>query len=255
MQAPAEASAATAVTTERNVRVASYNIHRCIGSDSRANAARIAQVVRELDCDLIALQEVDNQPGPHVESMQLDYLAHATDMQAIAGHTILRHEGHYGNALLTRCQILDVRRHDFSFRHYEPRGAIEAQLQCGAEVLHIIVTHLGLHAVERRHQFRALLDLINNIPEHRTTIVAGDMNEWLPWSRAVRRMNSLCGTSQARATFPAWCPILALDRIWTRAPATVTKTDAWRSSLAKQASDHLPLLATVELANRTVIRR
>ena len=46
--------------------LASYNIHRCIGSDGRYEPARIRDVLRALDADLVALQEVEvfrDDPG------------------------------------------------------------------------------------------------------------------------------------------------------------------------------------------------
>lgn len=85
----------------RSFSVASYNIHQCVGTDGRRDAERIAAVIRDLDCDAIGLQEVDSRAGPHADSMQLGYLACATGMDALAGPTILRHDGDYGNALLS----------------------------------------------------------------------------------------------------------------------------------------------------------
>lgn len=91
--------------------MASYNIHQCMGMDRRRDAWRTATVIRDLDCDAIGLQGVDSRAGSHADSMQLEYLARATGMEALAGPTILRHDGDYGNALLTRRPVLAVRRH------------------------------------------------------------------------------------------------------------------------------------------------
>jgi endonuclease/exonuclease/phosphatase family metal-dependent hydrolase len=41
------------------LRIASYNVHRAIGGDRRTDPQRILKVVRELDADVIALQEVE----------------------------------------------------------------------------------------------------------------------------------------------------------------------------------------------------
>lgn len=227
------------------LRIASYNIHRCVGSDYRCDPARTAKVLQQIDCDIIALQEVDNRASARADSMQLDYLAHLTGMQSIAGQTILRHEGHYGNALLTRREILGVRRHDFSYRGYEPRGALDVDLACAFGALRLIVTHLGLRAAERRHQIKFLMELIDDTPAERMVVVAGDMNEWLPWSRAVRWMNTLCGSAPARPSFPAWRPLLSLDRIWARGPHSITTMQALRTPLTRIASDHLPVIASI----------
>ena len=69
--------------------IASYNIHSGVGLDRRCNSARIARVLKELDCDIYALQEVDNQPGEHEESLQLEHFARALDMTAVPGLRIV----------------------------------------------------------------------------------------------------------------------------------------------------------------------
>ena len=134
--------------------IASYNIHRCVGTDFRQNAPRVADVLRELDCDTIGLQEVDNQPGPRSESMQLQFLADALGMRSIAGNTLRRQDGHYGNALLTRRPVLSSRLHDISHAGHEPRGIIDAMLDVDGIAVRIITTHLGLWPAERRAQAR-----------------------------------------------------------------------------------------------------
>src|ERR1041385_7880792 len=75
------------------LRIASYNVHGCRGSDGRKDASRIVEVIRELDCDTVGLQEVD---------YRLDYIAGRLGMQCVPGLTLVRHDGPYGNALLTR---------------------------------------------------------------------------------------------------------------------------------------------------------
>jgi endonuclease/exonuclease/phosphatase family metal-dependent hydrolase len=72
------------------LHIASYNIHRCVGTDLSCDVDRVAQVIRELDCDTIGLQEVDSRASERSDSMQLDYLAKATGMQAVPGSTLRR---------------------------------------------------------------------------------------------------------------------------------------------------------------------
>ena len=45
-------------STAQDVRIATYNIHRCRGMDRRVVPQRIVDVLREIDADVIALQEV-----------------------------------------------------------------------------------------------------------------------------------------------------------------------------------------------------
>ena len=107
--------------------LAIYNIHSCVGGDGRYDPDRIVWVLKELNADVIALQEVDAREHRGLEL--LDHLAEETGLQAVPGPTLLRHTGHYGNALLSRLHIRDVRRLDLSFLNHEPRGAIDADLE------------------------------------------------------------------------------------------------------------------------------
>lgn len=230
------------------LRVGSYNIHRCVGGDGRCDPDRVAQVIREIDCDPLGLQEVDNSPGPTLTSMQLDYLARATGMTGVAGLRIIRHRGHYGNALLTRRRVLDVRRHDLSFSWREPRGALDVDLEIAGTVTRIIVTHLGLTPGERRHQMRRILSIVGDGHGTQPVVLLGDLNEWLPLGRPLRWLHALFGRPPAVRSFPAAVPLLALDRIWVRPRAALLSVSAHRSTAARLASDHLPVTAELVLS-------
>jgi endonuclease/exonuclease/phosphatase family metal-dependent hydrolase len=221
---------------ESCLRIASYNVHGCVGADGRKDAARIVEVVRELACDTVGLQEVD---------YRLDYIAGRLGMQAVPGLTLLRHDGHFGNALLTTRKILDVRRLAFGYGRREPRNALDVDLEVSGQKLRVIVTHLGLFAAERRYQVRKLLALLRETPMEERVVVLGDINEWLPLSRPLRWMNGLLGHSVAERSFPARWPLFALDRVWVRPRYALLALKAHRSRLAALASDHLPVKAIV----------
>lgn len=231
------------------MRVASYNVHSCVGTDGREDAARVAQVIRELRCDAVGLQEVNTRDGPGHASLQLDYLADATGMHGVPGLTLLRHDGHFGNALLTRYPVRSVARHDFSFRRREPRGALDVTLAVGAHTVRLIVTHLGLRAAERRHQVRALMRVLESADPDHPVVVLADLNEWLPFSRPLRWMHAALGAPPAVRTFPARLPLLALDRVWARPKPALAAFTAHRSPLARRASDHLPVKALIRFAH------
>ena len=154
---PEPAVAAESPPEFEPLRVGSYNIHRCVGTDGKRDVQRIAEVIKEMGCDTIGLQEVDSSPGAHCASHQLELLAEATGMQAIAAATIIKHDRAYGNALLTRRKILDVRRHDLSFLRFEPRGALEVDLDGSGTCVRVFVMHLGLLPIERLYQMRIAL--------------------------------------------------------------------------------------------------
>lgn len=218
------------------LRVASYNVHGCRGSDGKKNASRIAAVIEETGCDTVGLQESD---------AELDFIAATTGMQAIPGLTLLRHDGHYGNALLTRRKVLDVRRHGFTYSGREPRNALDVDLEVGGEKVRIIVTHLGLWPAERRFQVKKILELLRHASASERVIVLGDINEWLPLGRPLRWLNGLFGHSIVERSFPSRLPLLALDRAWVRPRHSLLALKAHRTPLAAMASDHLPVKALV----------
>lgn len=226
--------------------IASYNIHSGVGLDRRRSAARIAQVLKELDCDIYALQEVDNQPGEHEESMQLEYLSRVLQMASVPGLRIVRHTGEYGNALLTRLPIVSVHRHDLSCSRWEPRGAIDVKLDLDGAPLRVIATHLGLSRSERRIQWLRLLAAIAEAAPGQPTILLGDMNEWYRPAATLREAHRVFGEPPAPVAFPSFAPCLALTRIWVRPLQALRSLQVHRSELARKASDHLPVKAVID---------
>jgi endonuclease/exonuclease/phosphatase family metal-dependent hydrolase len=166
-------------------------------------------------------------------------------MQAIPGLTLLRHDGPYGNALLTRRKVLAVRRLGFTYSGREPRNALDVDLEVGGDAVRVIVTHLGLWPAERRFQVKEILKLVKDSPVHERIVVLGDINEWLPLGRPLRWLNGLFGHSIVERSFPSRWPLLALDRAWVRPRHSLLALKAHRSPLAQVASDHLPVKALV----------
>lgn len=226
------------------ISVVSYNVHRCVGADRRRDPERIAAIIRELNADIVGLQEVDSRNGPHREHRQMDYLAHATGLHAVAGPTILESDRYYGNILLTRFPVLVVRRTDLSVRGHEPRGILDVDLAINGLTVRVLVTHFGLWFGERHYQTDRLLEALAVEP-HDPLILLGDLNEWLPRGYAVRQLTAVLGETPVHRTFPARFPIAALDRIWVRPPAALESVRVHRTPQTRVASDHLPLKATV----------
>jgi endonuclease/exonuclease/phosphatase family metal-dependent hydrolase len=223
--------------------LATYNIHRCIGTDGRLDIGRVVEVIRALDADVVALQEVDFPSGSSVGL--LDMLARESRMTPIAGPTLLWEAGHYGNAILTRGEVAAVRRHDLAHGEREPRGALDVDILCNGITLQVVATHLGLRPFERRFQIRSLLNMFRSVPPGPTALL-GDFNEWLPWGRPVRWMHRYFGRPPTPATFPSFLPLLALDRIWVHPLRALRHIEAVQTRAARTASDHLPVRALVE---------
>jgi endonuclease/exonuclease/phosphatase family metal-dependent hydrolase len=235
---------------ERRLRVASYNVHQCRGMDFRKDPERVAAVIRSLDADIVSLQEVLSDPGDGPSS-QLRFLAEKTGMHmAVAGPTMRKADGRYGNALLSRFPITKVRLHDISLGAFEPRGIIDADIQVGDLTVRVVSTHFGLWPMERNRQARRLLEILPENPAH-PLIVMGDINGWVPGSQVLRRLHERLGTPATMRSFPALFPVLPLERIWIVPAGYRLVGEAPRSRLARMASDHLPMIAAISLQRST----
>jgi endonuclease/exonuclease/phosphatase family metal-dependent hydrolase len=243
-EAVIETGARDGTAAERTFVVASYNIHRGIGMDGRRDLGRIVKVIREIDADILGLQEVDSGHGGGSRFAQVEEMADLSGYHVTPGPTTLRGDRRFGNLLLTGERARETRRLDLSLPGREPRGAIDADLDVDGIPIRVIVTHLGLMPGERRVQIRKLLDVLKE-ERDRLTIILGDINEWLPGSRPLRWMNRALGRSPTPRTFPSVFPLLALDRIWVWPRRALLAVRAHRTPLARIASDHLPIKAVV----------
>jgi endonuclease/exonuclease/phosphatase family metal-dependent hydrolase len=227
----------------------SYNIHQCVGTDGKRDPQRIAAVIRETKGDILGLQEVDFSPLGDKKSHQLDYLAEMTGMKAVAGPTIRRADIHFGNALLTSREITNISFHDLTVVRRQPRGLIDAEMICDGQPVRVLVTHLGLALNERRRQAQSLIRILRQ-PKmaYALTLVIGDINEWRPRGFALYSLNSHLGKAPSPRSFPSFFPVFALDRIWVKPRAALLQVKIGHSRLARIASDHLPVLATVNLS-------
>jgi endonuclease/exonuclease/phosphatase family metal-dependent hydrolase len=223
-----------------NFTVASYNIHKCAGLDRRVDLDRIADVLEEIDADLVGLQEVFRP--------QAVRLAERLGVHVAMGPTRERDGQPYGNAVLTRLTIRSSRIFDLSRPDREPRGGIRLDLEMADGLLHLFNVHFGLKIRERREQVRMLVRE-HILPDELTgtRIVVGDLNEWFPGpvGRALRR--ELIGP-RIRRTHPAPLPLFPLDRIYWDRTLSVDRFHVHRSRLARVASDHLPVVARLRLS-------
>ena len=235
----------------RSLVVASYNIHGGFGLDGRRDIGRTSRIINQLGADIIGLQEVECRSNIDSQCHQLAQLADATGLTAVAGPTIRKRDGHYGNALLTAWPVLAVRRLDLSVPGREPRGALDVDLDIQGKTARVIVTHLGLRGAERRHQVKRLIAALSIEPAG-LVIALSDANEWLPVGRPLRSLHAIFGKTHASRTFPSLFPLLALDRIWVRPKEDLVHIRPHKTSLARIASDHLPLKAVIDSTRITL---
>jgi endonuclease/exonuclease/phosphatase family metal-dependent hydrolase len=230
-------------TPDRELKLATYNIHGAVGPDGRFDPDRVLAVLHELNADVIALQELESHYEP--ARNMLEYFASGTGLTPIAGLTVLKKTSGYGNALLTRLPATGMRRIDLTIPGHEARGALDVDLGWDDLRLHVVATHLGLRPGERRRQVRQLLRLFEADGAH-LDILLGDLNEWFLWGRPLRWLHRRFSSPPAYRTFPARCPLFALDRIWVQPHAALVRIGPHATRLARSASDHLPLMAVIK---------
>ncbi|CAO3372288.1 endonuclease/exonuclease/phosphatase family protein [Azospirillum sp. YIM DDC1] len=226
------------------LRVATWNIHSCVGLDARFAPDRIAEVIKELDVDLVGLQEVGWHHRGESGLDQFAFLERATGLKAHAGPTKHNAHAHYGNAILTRLPVLKCEPIDLSVGRREPRGGIDVIVEVQGRPVRIIVAHLGLDPWERARQVGAIVDRLEEQPAL-PTLFMGDLNEWAPNSPRLRKLAEAFPDWASPRSFHARMPTLRLDRIYVNNGLTIPSYEVVRTVLTRRASDHLPVRATV----------
>lgn len=234
------------------MRLLSYNIHKGIGGrDRRYRLERIVAAIEHENPDIILLQEVDRHCKRSRHDDQPRLLA---EQFSAADHlfqlNVQLKDGGYGNLLLARWPI--VARHQFSLRLHnkKPRGAQLAVIDTPDGELLVAHTHLGLAEHERQWQMRHLLGHHLFVAEsRRPTIVCGDFNDWRNKLAAgplrEHGFHHVTSPPSRFRSFPAWLPIGSLDKAFVRGPLVIGEVRISRSTVARWASDHLPLVVDV----------
>jgi len=238
------------------LRVLSYNIHKCIGGvDRRYHPERVADVIRRLAPDVVMMQEVDSGVN---RSRRHDQVALLGDLLEMSHRTWfpnveVRGGGHYGNAILSKFPIIESTNIDLTWKWKKPRSVLHGVIRVRHDdvdrTLHLYNMHLGLARFERRIQLRTFLASHPFAALHHDTpvVVGGDLNDvYGKLGELLAPVGFRCVERRPR-TFPAWGPLRALDAIFVRGALDFVHLSRCDSELARQASDHRPLVAEVRL--------
>jgi endonuclease/exonuclease/phosphatase family metal-dependent hydrolase len=225
------------------IRVATWNVHACVGRDRRFDPERVAGVIVELDADIVALQEFTYPASVALESRTPAVLTTLDRYTCALGPTRSTVTECFGNALFTRHPIREVHRIDLSMESREPRGALAATIDVGGRLVHVLAAHLGLRLHERRFQVKQILDYLDSV--RGTLVVLGDFNDWLPGRSVVHLLDRRLGRPPRAPSYPVRWPLVSLDRIWVHPSGRLRRIFSHRSAASRIASDHLPVIAEI----------
>ena len=236
------------------LRIATYNIHKCVGVDRRYSPERIADVLREMDADVIGLQEVVCHSGRGLREHQAEFLAGELNMNFCIGENRKHYGGDYGNVTLSRSPIVEFQNLDISVLRREPRGCLRAEIAVSDEkTIQFVNLHLGTSYFERRHQVRKLFahHVLDDAELNHNRIIAGDFNEWIT-GVTTRTFQSRFEAVDPKLhlgtvrTFPGFAPLFHLDHIYFDSMFTLRSARLHKTRRSVLASDHIPIVAEFE---------
>ena len=254
------------------MRLATFNIlHGRALSDGRVDLDRLADAVRSLDADVLALQEVDReQPRSHLA----DLTAVAADAMGAGSHRFVAalsgtpgatwiaatgdevpSSAAYGISLLSRYparswQVLRLPRIPVRFPlwlpeprkwivvHDEPRPVVVGTFDTPGGTVTVANTHLSFVPAWGRIQLQRIRRDLAALPG--TVVLMGDLNMTEPGPEQITGFTSLAH----HATFPADRPLRQLDHILVRGSLGPVTHSA---SVELPLSDHRALVVDVSL--------
>ena len=229
---------------------ASYNIRKAIGLDRRRDPDRILSILREIDADVVALQEADRRFGRRETVLPLAAIHEHTPYFPVP--LALRPDsiGWHGNALLVRRGIELADASVVPLPTLEPRGAVRADLVAHGQRIRVVGMHLDLSGLRRRHQIRSVLDHVADCEGDWPTVLMGDFNEWARQAGCFREFGDGWQVLAPGRSFPSRRPVAQLDRIIASAEWSVARAEVHHSALSAKGSDHLPVRAHLALPKK-----
>ncbi|SNS56037.1 Metal-dependent hydrolase, endonuclease/exonuclease/phosphatase family [Sphingomonas laterariae] len=230
------------MTAPGPITVASYNIHKAVGTDRKRDPRRILDVLHEIDADIVALQEADMRFGSRVSAIPVDMIAEHSAYKPVDYDIHPGGIGWHGNAILVKRGVNILSHAPLHLPVLEPRGAVVADLAVHGRPIRIVGMHLDLSGLWRRRQVRAILAQVaarSRIP----TVMMGDLNEWAKAGGCLREFSPAFQVIETGRSFHSRRPVASLDRIMLGRGVELLACGVHRSAKSSRASDHLPIWA------------
>lgn len=231
----------------QKLKILTFNIHKgraLLGRSSQLDA--IKKWVVASQADIVCLQEVVGERNGVLEA-QFEALSDSVWSYHAYGKNAVYTGGHHGNAILSMYPVTFHNNHDLTLHRFEMRGMLHVTLDQSHErpAIHILTTHLNLRERDRLKQLDRVLHYIKEfIPPLEPIILCGDFNDWTGVIH--ERVLDLGFDGVRLPSFPSVWPLLRLDRVYTRGWIQ-KKVEVFQGRSLPRISDHLPILAEIEL--------
>lgn len=229
------------------IQVITYNIHKGMGwINHKPTLLRICDYLHERNPDILFLQEI--------RSAQFDLIATKIWPHFNFGKNVTHKKGNYGNAVFSKFPIQFTQNINLTVAKYENRGMLHTAVVMPDKhkCVHLLCVHLGLLRKDRTKQIKMMLEYIEEqIPAHAPLILGGDFNDWTnSGSRVLLEQLKVqevffAKQNQFARTFPAWAPLLRLDRIYVRG-FHVERAHRLTQNSWRYLSDHIAIEAILK---------
>jgi endonuclease/exonuclease/phosphatase family metal-dependent hydrolase len=225
----------------KTIKVATYNLHSCVGTDGQRDPDRTLKVLRDIGPDIVAMQEVCGRNATD----QYRFFEKGLGLHGVSAPLMRRRYRPFGNALFTRFPIVSCETLDLTVAPFEARDALICVLDCDGVKVRVVATHLGLFPHEQELQLKRLSRVIHD-GDWPLTLVMGDFNIFGPARRRLGQLGAPIPLPRVRS-FPSRRPLMSLDRIFSIPNGQVQSLGVLRNGRTIAASDHLPLIAELQI--------
>src|SRR5690348_4841850 len=176
-----------------SLRIATYNVHRCIGTDWRRSEARIAEVISSMSADIVGLQELSLRRARFGGADQAAIIAQQLGWNVLFQPAMQNVREYFGDAIISRYPLRLVRVAELPGKSpwycREPRIALWAEANTNLGTIQVMNTHLGLGRSERLLQAEWLAgpEWLGSVPENTPLLLLGDLNS-TPGSQSYRSL-------------------------------------------------------------------